>query len=916
MAWLTISLRRLRDDRLPALGLVVLVLATAFLFAGAPRLLARVSDDALRQEVAAAPSAVRNVQLLQDRRIASTGGDPLSAVDAAGAELQDQVPAGVRALFVDRVYTVDSPRWRVLSETRTPSLLTLRIQQGVADRIQIVEGRAPTGTVQVVGGSDGTPVPVQQGLANEVALSTATAQDLAVGLGDVLRLALDPTDPLSHGHLDRATVQVVGLFEVIDPGAAYWSDDTTIDHPSRRALSADNVLENGVALLAPGAYPAVMGATDRSGLQFHYGWRYYVDPGRLDASRIDDVLVDLRRMESVFPASGGAVGAAPGTVLRSGLLQFVEAQQRRWRSAQAVLTAVAIGPATVAGAALGLVVLLGSGRRRTALALSRARGASPGQVVGVTVAEGLLLTIPAALVAMALAVLTIPGGLDPPTLVIPLVVASLTVVLLVATILSIAQGAPGGTSRAGGEGRRASPRRLALEILAVGLAVAGAYLLRDRGIRGASSTGALVAADPLIAAVPALAGLAGGLIALRLLPIPVRGLAILAALRRDLVPVLAMRRSMRGGTAAPILLVLLATASVGAFSMATLAHLERAGETVAWQEVGAPVRLVEDAGRIRTDLDPTGLPGVEAAAAGYESLLADAGVGGVDFLALDLAAYRTVVAGTPIDPALPAAMLTSTSDPLPAIVSARGVVDRIATGDRFQLVVAGQRIALQAAAVRDMFPTLPVGGPFVIVDRAGLAAHLAGDPLRTTTVFLRAPDASVSAIRERISGELPGIDVLSRAERSAAIGSAPVVAAVSVGVTAAALAAVAYATLALVAALALTGAARTSETAHLRTLGLGRRQAFGSTVVEHGPTVVLAIIFGIVLGLGSFIGLRSGLGLTAIVGSPIDVPLEIGLDRLAGLVAAIIAIVAAAFGLGAIIQAEPAAPAALRRGIE
>lgn len=919
MAWLAMSLRRLREDRLPALGLVVLVLATAFVFAAAPRLLGRVADDALRGEVAGSSSETRNIQLVQERRIPATGGDPLGAVDAAGADLQAQIPARVRSLVVDRVYTVETPRWQIRSETRVPSLVTLRIQQGVADRIRIVAGRGPTGAIQPVVAPEGAPLPAGQGPAYEVALSTVTAADFGVGLGDVMRLALDSTDPLARGHNDMMSVEVVGLFERIDPTAPYWSDDTTLDQPTRRALTADLVLENGVALLAPDAYPAFMTATDERGLPLRYSWRYYLDPGRLDASRVDDVLVDLRRMESVFPASGGAVGAAQRTILRSGLLKFIEAQQGRWRSAQAVLTAVAIGPAAVAGAALGLVILLGSGRRRASLALSRARGASPAQVVGATVVEGLLLTLPAALLAIALAVQAIPGGLDPPTVAIPLAVGAVTILLLVTTILAIARGAPVGTSRGRGEGRRSGPRRLALEALAAGLAIGGAILLRDRGIQGASSTGPLAAADPLIAAVPALAGLAAGLIALRFFPIPIRGLAILAALRRDLVPVLAMRRTTRAGTAAPILLVLLATASVGAFSIATLTHLERAGDAVAWQDVGAPMRLVEGNGRIRSDLDPAALPGVDVAAGGHEAPLPGAGTNAstVDLLAVDLAAYRTVVAGTPIEPALPAAApVNPGADPLPAIVSVRGVIDGIAPGDRFELIVAGQRVALKAAAVEEAFPTLPVGGPFVVVDRPALTALLGAASLRTTTVFLRAPDGSLAAIRTRIANDLPGVIVESRAERSALIRTAPVVRALTVGVTAAALAAVAYAALALVAALALTGAARTSEAAHLRTLGVGRRQALGLSVVEHGPTVALAIVAGIVLGLGSFIGLRESLGLGAIMGSSIEVPLEVGLDRLLILVVAIGVVVAAAFGLAAIIQREPAAAAALRRGIE
>jgi putative ABC transport system permease protein len=63
----------------------------------------------------------------------------------------------------------------------------------------------------------------------------------------------------------------------------------------------------------------------------------------------------------------------------------------------------------------------------------------------------------------------------------------------------------------------------------VGLAIAGAVLLRERGVRGASSAGGLTEADPLLAAVPALVGVAAALVVVRVLPYPMRLLAALAA---------------------------------------------------------------------------------------------------------------------------------------------------------------------------------------------------------------------------------------------------------------------------------------------------------------------------------------------------------------------------------------------------
>ena len=112
-------------------------------------------------------------------------------------------------------------------------------------------------------------------------------------------------------------------------------------------------------------------------------------------------------------------------------------------------------------------------------------------------------------------------------------------------------------------------------------------------------------------------GIAAGIVAVRLLPIPMLLLSRLAAIRRDLVPVLALRRVTRGGTSGSVLVVLMATATIGSFSGATLVHLDRAAEAVAWEEIGAPYRIT-GSGPLPLAFDPMSLPGVTAAAGQYE----------------------------------------------------------------------------------------------------------------------------------------------------------------------------------------------------------------------------------------------------------------------------------------------------------
>jgi ABC-type lipoprotein release transport system permease subunit len=143
-----------------------------------------------------------------------------------------------------------------------------------------------------------------------------------------------------------------------------------------------------------------------------------------------------------------------------------------------------------------------------------------------------------------------------------------------------------------------------------------------------------------------------------------------------------------------------------------------------------------------------------------------------------------------------------------------------------------------------------------------------------------------------------------------------VTAAIVVGIAIAAVIAALYAALAVAAALALAGAARATEVAHLRTIGLSRGDAVGLVVIEHGPTVILAFVAGVALGLGLFVLLEPGLGLDAIVGSKIQVPLTADPQQLAIIFAGILAISVIGIGLAAWMQRRGVAVAALRRGFE
>jgi putative ABC transport system permease protein len=363
----------------------------------------------------------------------------------------------------------------------------------------------------------------------------------------------------------------------------------------------------------------------------------------------------------------------------------------------------------------------------------------------------------------------------------------------------------------------------------------------------------------------------------------------------------------------------LGTATVAAFSSATLSHLDRAADIVAWQEVGAPFQVRTSSRQLPPTLDPAVLPGVTDATSAYRATVAIGNRGArIELLAIEPVTYTAVVRGTGAETALPAGFVGTGSGPIPAIIS-RDVGPasrRVELGDIFELSVESRRVSFRAVALSDAFPGIATGVPFAVAARDSVAAAVPDGRLPETTAFLRAPDSAAPDLREALAGAGRNLELDSMAERSAAFRDSPISRAVTLGVALASGVAAAYAALAVAAALALAGAARALEMAHLRTIGLTRREAAALGLSEHGPTVVVAFGAGAALGLGLFMFLKSGLGLTAIVGSTREIPLQLEIGQLAFVLAGIVMIMVVGIGLSIALGARATPAAAVRRGIE
>jgi putative ABC transport system permease protein len=490
--------------------------------------------------------------------------------------------------------------------------------------------------------------------------------------------------------------------------------------------------------------------------------------------------------------------------------------------------------------------------------------------------------VPAGLAGWTFAVLVIQarGAALSAWLVVALVVG--TVVLLVAAIVGIARRPLGPLGRDDVVLARPSPRRLALEGLVAVAAVFGVFLLRRRGLE-ASDRGF----DPYLAGVPVLLGLASGIVALRLYPLPIRGAAWLVRRARGLAVHLGLSRAARQSdiNAAPLLVLVLALA-IACFSAAMLATLDDGQNRTAWRAVGADVRVdAPEDGTLPAGL-VSRLDSMGDVAGAY---VADADVGAGDqetpVLAIDLDAYQRIVAGTPAAMRFQAELR---NPPIPSLVPSV-VSDNWPEAGTFRVPLPGETINTINVGNLASFPGIPAETPFAVVP-LGALEQAAGEPIAPNRLYIRG--VSVSAVRDAVEDAVPGAAVESRAQVVSDLRASPLVENVFRGFRAAIVLAGLYAAV-TVGLLALIAArSRSRDLALVRTMGASSRDALVLAGVELTPLVVIALALGIGLGIAIPYLIEPGLDLAFFTGTG-STSIVIPWLTLAAFAAGLLALVAA-----------------------
>lgn len=873
---------RLRSAPGAACALALLVALTACLAAAFPRALDRYEDAGLLRAARQAGPDRTSIQLSgpqpdfglpQERReaalrtadlraqyekVRTTVGRPLVTDPAQSAY-------GVRAANNPAVLDSWIPR-----PSGLPARVFLLTQSGLAGHAGVREGRLPRTSGQVTA----------QTPQIEAAVTAATAKSLHIKVGSVIHVPGVERAPLA--------VRVTGILTPHDPGGAYWSAQPLLRTPTLVALPTPDRPKYwlGSLLLAQDAAPALLGTQAKPGPY----WQLTPDLTALHAHDLDRLKSAVASLESGPGLQDARTYTGPDTDLSTGL-DDVFASFARLRSGIGPLIAVAaFGTGTVAAVVLLMAGGLAAERRRTELALLRARGASLRGLTFRLFAETSVVAVPAGALGLTAALLALPTDRRAYA-----VAVALAVTLTACAALPVRAALTHRVVRVHGPREdvasvRPSRRRTVAELTLLVLASGAVEALRRRGTSGSSGSSSTSAGDQLVSLAPVLVGVIAALVLVRVYPLLLRRLARPAGRLRGVVGPLSLARAGRTSVSAVLpLLALLTALTTAAFGGSVLAGVGEARDQAALLAVGADARLDATAplpsalpGKVRRMPGVRGLAEVSIA---YQAKPRD-DQESVPLVGVDPGDYAALAGWTGLG-AFGEGRLKPSAGVLPALASP-SVAEAYGTRPLLVRLEDTSTLTVRIVLVRDRTPAV-AGADFLVVNRAGLSATAA----RPTALLVTGGGVSGAALRTAAGGSA-GVTV--RAEARARYVDSPLQSGAERIYTAAVAAGAGYAVLALLLSLLRAAPERAALLARLRTMGLTRAQGRRLLVLESLPQALLAAAGGALTGWATIRLLAPGVDLTAIALATAQTPVgeaELRTDPLSLAVPAIAVLVVA-----------------------
>ena len=843
----------------------------------------------------------------------------LANLDAVRAETPEPLRSVMGAphfhvTSTDPAYT-DPTRSSQLAEAK----VYLRAATDLTEHAELVEGRWPAATAEPVfdGNGEFLGQPAQQAPPFEVAVSRAVADTYGWELGGRYG-NLSGTGVIALADRYPALV-VTGIFETGDPDADYWLHHSLGAEASVIADPNRGLLGTATAYVDPAMItPLTLGMADTR------VW-YPVDTGGVTATAVPTLLSQANGQSAkTFLVEAGPDDPAPIQLRPSTrLTEILESLLAQRTGVDAIVAVLAVGPlgATVAVLALGARLVVD--RRRPALALLRARGASGTQLRLLMGGEGLVVGLGSAAAGFAAGLALSAGvGLDAPVTVSQVALA-LAAGLAPAAALVLAT-SPAGLrpTRADLAPRSRSRARWVLEVLVVAGAALATWLLLSRGVVASGGAGAGTGVDPLVAAAPLLVSLALTLLAVRAYPWLALAVERALAPRRDLVPFLGAARATRDPAGGPVPAVALVLAVAVAATSAVLYSTVSGGVVrEAWRATGADLRvsgpLVDEPAAEKV----AALDGVDAvspvAEVGDGVLRSTASSRRTEVYTVDAAALAVAqedVAGAPATlgehdraegpaGALPVIHTRSAAGP--------GIGPGIAGST---LVTREGSVPVHVVDVVDELPGLPAGRALVLADADRLAEGTGDNSFPRLALVGLADDADRAAVTAGISRQLPTSVVEDPDQEADTLLAAPVSGGLVIAFVLAVLLAGLLCAAAVVMTLMLAAPARARLLAVLQTLGLSARQGRGLVGWEIGPWAVVALVVGAALGVAVPSLVLAAVDVTALTGGVVQPDPQYDPLLLGAAAAGFVVVVLAAVGVAAALSRRGEVAAQLRMG--
>jgi len=824
-------------DRVPLL-LAGLVVALATLLASAlPQAMRSTADEAVNEAVArAGANAAITVTAPFDWELDMSGARtrPARTVEIVGdyaERARSRLGPDLAAALRPPLIAVTSATLQVSDHGPGRVMQLAYVDGGNGGRVDWTAGGPPKASVPEAEAATAVrtgiePWPVQIGLSEQ------TAKELGAAAGDRIQV-----EDSGHKAID---VRVSGIFRPLQPADPAWQGAPELLQPLVSADGTGTRIEMA-GLMSKDSLPDGRLALDENDMKCTI--TFIPEPLKLGWRNAETLAATVVALEG---GSGGASATGGSFKWESGLDAVLQAVRAQVAAASAQASVLLVGLVATAVLVLLLAADLLVRRRERVLAGTRMRGASLAGIGAELLIESITVTLAGAAVGLLLA-RALAGGYSWAWLAPVVLVAILGGPVLgtrAAARATRGRQAPANRSARRLALRTEQLRRAALEIT-VALAAAAAFAaLRQRGVvpAGPDEDGNI-----LPAVAPTLGAATGALILLRLLPLVVQLALTRASRSRGSLPLFAAARAAVTAARPLPLVILIMSSALLTFALA-VSSTENDGQAVgAWRTVNADARM---------DVTPDASVGalaqrvsasngvrevVVARVADHVNLLSDTIVSNVRLVVVDAAAFRRLLADTPLPdaPQLDRLEAAGAGGRVPALLRSADS----ALGRAKSLSVRWNDAEIDLTAVGTA-PTVGDGlGDVLIVDATAFAA--AGAEAAPNTVWVSGPRAA-----EAVKAAARSSDVVTlREDVLAARRSAPLAAGLLHLAEASIVVLLLWGLLSVVLGAAASAPARGEMLARLRTLGLRPRESRRVAAGELLPPVIVGAVGGVAIGV-------------------------------------------------------------------